>query len=99
MKFEFKRDGCPACGIEDCAIAAIEIAERFGSIDGEHHKQWVIDQMLRALLSDQYEAWVNDRNEDETYKPWDVGIAPCGDGCVCTPGRARGGARVDPTHR
>ncbi len=29
---------------------AIEYAHRFGQIDGAHHKQWVIDQMVRALL-------------------------------------------------
>ena len=31
------------------AQAAIEIAVRDGGIDGEHHKQWVLDQMVRAL--------------------------------------------------
>lgn len=29
---------------------AIEYAHRYGQIDGAHHKQWVIDQMVRALL-------------------------------------------------
>ncbi len=28
---------------------AIKLAVRFGQIDGLHHKQWVIDQMVRAL--------------------------------------------------
>jgi hypothetical protein len=28
---------------------ALEIAKRYGSIDGSHHKMWVIDQMIRAL--------------------------------------------------
>jgi len=28
---------------------AIELAVRFGGIDGDHHKAWVIDQMVRAL--------------------------------------------------
>jgi len=28
---------------------AIEFAVRFGGIDGDHHKAWVIDQMVRAL--------------------------------------------------
>jgi hypothetical protein len=28
---------------------AIEIAVRFGGTDGDHHKAWVIDQMVRAL--------------------------------------------------
>jgi hypothetical protein len=29
---------------------ALEFAMRYGSIDGDHHKTWVIDQMVRALL-------------------------------------------------
>lgn len=28
---------------------ALEIAVGYGSIDGAHHKDWVIDQMVRAL--------------------------------------------------
>jgi len=28
---------------------AISYAVRYGGIDGGHHKQWVIDQMVRAL--------------------------------------------------
>jgi hypothetical protein len=56
--------------------AAIEVVERFAGIDGEHHKQWVIDQMMRCLLGDEYERWVKDRNSDTEYEPWDVGIAP-----------------------
>jgi hypothetical protein len=28
---------------------ALEYAVRYGGIDGGHHKQWVIDQMVRAL--------------------------------------------------
>ena len=27
----------------------VELAARYGSIDGGHHKMWVIDQMVRAL--------------------------------------------------
>lgn len=56
--------------------AAIEVAQRFGMIDGAHHKQWVIDQMLRALLGEEYPAWVERENADPEYTPWDVGIAP-----------------------
>lgn len=29
---------------------ALEIAAQFGGIDGGHHKMWVIDQMVRALI-------------------------------------------------
>ncbi len=58
---------------------ALDVAMRSGGVDGAHHKAWVIDQMVRALTWDGYEAWVNEHNagEDgpETYA-WDEGIAP-----------------------
>lgn len=28
---------------------ALDFAVRYGGIDGDHHKAWVIDQMVRAL--------------------------------------------------
>lgn len=58
---------------------AIELAITYGGIDGGHHNQWVIDQMLRVLAGDKYDAIVAEAcdGEDgpETYE-WDVGIAP-----------------------
>ena len=59
--------------------AALEIAFRFGGVDGAHHKAWVIDQMVRALTGDGYVEWVKEAcdGEDgpETYG-WDEGIPP-----------------------
>ena len=59
--------------------AALEVAERFGGIDGDHHKTWVIDQMVRALTGKGYAAWVADMKDGadgpNTYD-WDEGIAP-----------------------
>jgi hypothetical protein len=55
---------------------SVEIALRYGMIDGSHHKQWVIDQMLREILGDKYDELINEYNSDEDYDPWDVGIAP-----------------------
>lgn len=47
--------------------------------DGDHHKMWVIDQMVRALTGDGYEEFVrkykNGEDGPETYE-WDEGIAP-----------------------
>lgn len=58
---------------------ALDIANRYGSVDGEHHKTWVIDQMVRALVKDSYEERVRRRKEGkdgpDTYQ-WDPGIAP-----------------------
>lgn len=58
---------------------ALEVIERFGGIDGEHHKTWVIDQVVRHLLGDDYEQWVVEMKDGEdgpeTYD-WDEGIPP-----------------------
>ena len=54
---------------------ALEIAFRFGQIEGDHHKAWVIDQMIRSLLRDRYYEWVEDYEDNGNYV-WDVGIAP-----------------------
>lgn len=60
-------------------IAALEIAHDYGQTDGAHHKTWVIDQMVRALMGDDYEAWaaayMDGEDGPETYF-WDEGIAP-----------------------
>jgi hypothetical protein len=58
---------------------AIEIAVRWGGIGGDHHKAWVIDQMVRVLAGDGYEELVRDSCDGEdgpNSYDWDVGIAP-----------------------
>lgn len=53
---------------------AIQIACLYASFDGEHHKTWVIDQMLRALLTEKdYSEFTK---ESDIYGTWDVGVAP-----------------------
>jgi hypothetical protein len=53
------------------------IATRYGGIDGDHHKQWVIDQMVRAALSkEEYDKWLTKMNSDTDYDPWDHGTPP-----------------------
>lgn len=60
---------------------ALECANNYGGIDGEHHKTWVIDQMVRALCGTEaaYRQWVANHCDGEdgpnTYG-WDTGIAP-----------------------
>jgi hypothetical protein len=51
---------------------ALTILEHFGSVDGEHHKAWVIDQVARALTGEGYDAWVKLNFGDD----WKMGIAP-----------------------
>lgn len=58
---------------------AIAMIERYGGIDGAHHKAWVIDQVARILTAPDYPAWVKRMTDGEdgqyTYE-WDEGIAP-----------------------
>lgn len=59
---------------------AIEIAWKYGSYEGEHHKEWVIDQMVRALVDESdYATFVHLVTHDETGElayEWSEGIAP-----------------------
>jgi hypothetical protein len=58
---------------------AIDLAVRYGGIDGDHHKAWVIDQMVRVLAGEQYEEIVRKakagKDGPETYG-WNEGVAP-----------------------
>lgn len=59
--------------------AAIDMAIQFGGIDGNHHKTWVIDQMVRLLAGDGYAALIREAKSGadgpDTYE-WDEGIPP-----------------------
>lgn len=58
---------------------AVAIALLYGGIDGGHHKHWVIDQMLRLLLGEEYAEriadWEAGEDGPKTYA-WDEGVAP-----------------------
>lgn len=51
----------------DRAERALEIASSFGGVDGAHHKQWVIDQMVRALLDCPTVTLTGDDGRGDTY--------------------------------
>jgi hypothetical protein len=57
---------------------ALALIADYGGTDGDHHKQWLIDQLLR-VLTDDYDQWVKDYQDGEegvhTYT-WDIGITP-----------------------
>ena len=56
-------------------IKAARLLMRFGSIDGDHHKAWCIDQALRILLGESgYLRFRLERARDGYG--WDEGIAP-----------------------
>lgn len=65
-----------ALGMAERVDKATEIIFQYGMIDGDHHKQWVLDQVLRALLDKKYDLTIQKYNEDEDYEEWDVGIPP-----------------------
>lgn len=65
---------------------ALDLAIRFGQIDGSHHRLWVIDRIVRALCgsvdgeeTEEYKLLIADACEEdgdpEAYE-WDTGIAP-----------------------
>ena len=58
---------------------ALETIFQYGQIDGDHHKAWVIDQVVRKLLGSDYDAFLyeyeNDADTGEQYA-WEGGIAP-----------------------
>lgn len=64
---------------DDKVAKAIDLAVQYKGGDEAHHKDWVIDQMVRILAGDDYDKVVCEAKagEDgpETYA-WDVGIAP-----------------------
>ena len=62
---------------------ALEFAFEYGNVEGQYHKQWVINEMIRSLLGSQeaYEAWIHDYEKalpgsDAEGFEWDKGIAP-----------------------
>ena len=59
---------------------ALDLIMQYGGIDGAHHKQWLLDQIVRRLTSEAgYVRWVKKYQAGEdgpnTYE-WDTGIAP-----------------------
>jgi hypothetical protein len=60
---------------------ALRIARDYGTIDGAHHKQWVIDQMVRALTDSPEEglgsaSYQGQFDTEDPEYPWDEGLAP-----------------------
>jgi hypothetical protein len=62
-------------------IDMMDFIHQWGGVDGAHHKQWVLDQLVRIGTETKvnYDQWVKSycRGEDgdNTYE-WDEGIAP-----------------------
>ncbi len=71
--------------IKSAKEEALQIAAECGGIDGAHHKQWVIDQMVRALTGcpmvqrlaldcNSAPYWYSSRGESEEYEEWVEGV-------------------------
>lgn len=58
----------------------LELLFSYAQFDGGHHKQWLLDQIVRTLTKEKYEKFVEDYETDpitgEVYGEWDTGIAP-----------------------
>lgn len=59
---------------------ALLTAYLYGPFDGDHHKAYAIDQMVRNLTEIGYRDWVEDAEHGDNGEPgqydWDTGIAP-----------------------
>jgi ketosteroid isomerase-like protein len=58
---------------------ALDLLAGDGQTDGDHHKAWVIDQTVRILAGEGYDAWIEryrgGEDGPDAYS-WDRGIAP-----------------------
>lgn len=63
----------------DACEKSSEMIAQYGGIDGNHHKQWVINEIIKLIEGDHYVEWVKDwefgKDGPNTYE-WDEGIAP-----------------------
>lgn len=58
----------------------LELIQQYGGIAGEHHKQWLLNEIVKVFLGeDGYMQWVA-KQENGIHGPatfeWDRGIAP-----------------------
>ena len=60
--------------LEDRIQLAVDLIVGYGGIDGDHHKAWVMDQVVRVLTGDRYEQVVAEACAEGGE--WDEGIAP-----------------------
>ena len=60
--WETGKNGSHSCSatMEENMNKAIELGVQYGGIDGAHHKDWVIDQMIRVLAGDRYDEIVKE---------------------------------------
>jgi hypothetical protein len=64
----------PSRTVFEAKADALDLIRRYGGIDGDHHKAWVLDQVARLLAGHGYDRLVEDVRA-AGYR-WDEGIAP-----------------------
>lgn len=75
------KNGSHSCSgvLQEKINKTLEFSVEYGGIDGAHHKDQVIDQIVRLLAGDNYDEVVKEARAGEdgpdTYT-WDCGIAP-----------------------
>lgn len=65
--------------LEERVCKVMSLIYRYGQTDGDHHKRWLIDQIVRQLLGDNYDKFITFYKDGEdgpdTYE-WRTGISP-----------------------
>ena len=64
---------------DDRITKVLELVWNYGQIDGDNHKTWIIDQIVRILCgsNEEYKKWVDKYEEpleDGDYYSWNQGI-------------------------
>jgi hypothetical protein len=79
---QYKRtEFCKRNEVKEAEQSALDIIIQYGGIDGAHHKDWVLDQVVRTLIGDdiKYKEWVSlaksGEDGENTYE-YNEGIAP-----------------------
>lgn len=66
------------CLNKEKIMTCLNYLNKYGGIDGDHHKQWLINKLV-LILTDDYDSWVKDfqsgQDGPDTYL-WSAGIAP-----------------------
>ena len=57
----------------------LDLIFEYGGINGSHHKQWLLNEIVKVITEDEYKNWTayfeNGEDGPKTYE-WDIGIAP-----------------------
>ena len=59
-------------------MKALGLIEQYADVDGKHHRQWLLDQVVSALTGDddEYRHFVEEYNAQRHTTDWNEGIAP-----------------------